>query len=103
MELKFQNPSFNPMQNNILEQVKVDQESDKFGSQLNRKSKIWFFTFLNVYVSWIERGKFLISQFTPPKFRYFADQNRRKEDLMKINFDNNFQMQKWISQTELKK
>ena len=26
--------------------------SDKFGSQLDWKSKTWFFTFLNVYVSW---------------------------------------------------
>ena len=29
---------------------------------------------------------------------YFADQNVWKEDPMKTNFDN-FQMQKWISQT----
>ena len=72
--------------------------SDKFGSQLERKSKTWFFTFLNVYVSWIKRDKILISQLTPPKFRYFADQNGRKEDPMKMNFGN-FQIQKWISQT----
>ena len=72
--------------------------SDKFGSQLERKSKTWFFTFLNVYVSWIERDKILISQLTPPKFRYFADQNGWKEDPMKMNFGN-FQIQKWISQT----
>ena len=52
--------------------------SDKFGSQLDRKSKTWFFTFLNVYVSWIERDKILISQLSPPKFRYFADQNGPK-------------------------
>ena len=26
-------------------------------SQLNRKSKTWFFIFLNVYISWIERDK----------------------------------------------
>ena len=45
-------------------------------SQLDRKSKTWFFTFLNVYVSWIERDKILISQFLPSKFRYFADKNR---------------------------
>ena len=30
--------------------------SDKFGSQLDRKSKTWFFTFLNVCVSWIFPG-----------------------------------------------
>ena len=71
--------------------------SDKFGSQLNRKSKTWFFTFLNVYVSWIERDKILILQLTPPKLRYFEGQNERKEDPMKTNFGN-FQIQKWISQ-----
>ena len=27
--------------------------SDKFDSQLERKSKIWFFTILNLYVPWI--------------------------------------------------
>ena len=37
-------------------------------SQLDRKSKTWFFIFLNVYVSWIERDKILISQLSPPKF-----------------------------------
>ena len=52
---------------------------ENFGiySQFNRKSKTWFFTFLNVYVSWIEWDKILISQLSPPKFRYFADQNGR--------------------------
>ena len=44
-------------------------------SQLNRKSKTWFFIFLNVYISWKERNKILVSQLSPPKFRYFADQN----------------------------
>ena len=72
-------------------------------SQLDRKSKTWFFTFLCVYVCWIKRDKILISQLSPPKFRYFADQNgRTKVGLMKMNFDN-FQIQKWRSQTELKK
>ena len=33
----------------------------------------WFFIFLNVYVSWIEQDKILISQLSPPKFRYFID------------------------------
>ena len=46
-------------------------------SQLDRKSKTWFFTFLCVYVCWIKRDKILISQLSPPKFRYFADQNGR--------------------------
>ena len=57
-------------------------------SQLDRKSKTWFFIFLNVYVSWIERDKILISQLSPPKFRYFADQNGPKGDPIKMNFDN---------------
>ena len=34
--------------------------SDKFGSQIEVKSKTSIFTFLNVYVSWIERDKILI-------------------------------------------
>ena len=67
-------------------------------SQLDRKNKAWFFIFLNVYVSWIKQDKILISQLLPPKFRYFADQNRSKVDPMKMNFDN-FQMQKWGSET----
>ena len=49
-------------------------------SQLDRKSKTWFFTFLNVYVFWIEQGKILISQLSPPKFIYFADQNGPKRE-----------------------
>ena len=46
-------------------------------SQLNRKSKTWFLTFLNVYVCWIERNKILISQLSPAKLRYFEDQDGR--------------------------
>ena len=65
-------------------------------SQLDRKSKTWFFTFLNVYIFWIEQDKILISQLSPPKFRYFTDQNEPKGDPMKISFDN-FQIEKWIS------
>ena len=74
--------------------------SDKFGSQLDWKSKTWFFTFLNVYVFWIEWDKILILQFSPSQFRYFTDQNGPKElgDHMKTNFDI-FQIQKRISQT----
>ena len=33
-----------------------------------------------MYVSWIKRYKNLISQLSPPKFRYFEDQNRPKGD-----------------------
>ena len=65
-------------------------------SQLDRKSKTWFFIFLNVYVSWIEWDKILMSQLSPPKFRYFADQNGPNGYPMKMNFDNS-QMQKWSS------
>ena len=78
---------------------------ENFGihSQLDRKSKTWIFTFLNVYVCWIERDKILISQLSPPKFRYFADQNgRTKVGSHEMNF-NNFRIQKWISKTDLKK
>ena len=52
---------------------------ENFGiySQFERKSKTCFFIFLSVYVCWIEREKILVSQLSPPKFRYFADQNGR--------------------------
>ena len=55
---------------------------ENFGiySQLDRKSKTWFFTFPNVYVSWMEHDKILISQISPPKFRCFADQSRPKTE-----------------------
>ena len=42
---------------------------------------------LNVYVSWIEWDKILISQLSPPKFRYFADQYGPKGEPIKMNFD----------------
>ena len=67
-------------------------------SQINRRSKTCFFIFLNVYLSWIERDKILISQLSPPTFTYFADHNEPKGEPMKMNFDN-FQMQKWVSLT----
>ena len=55
---------------------------ENFGiySQLDRKSKTWFFTFPNVYVSWMEHDKILISQISPPKSRCFADQSRPKRE-----------------------
>ena len=34
-------------------------------SQLDRKGKTWFFIFHNMYDSWIERDKILISQLSP--------------------------------------
>ena len=65
-------------------------KSDKFGSQLERKSKTWFFSFLDVcFLNRTRQNSDLTA--------YFADQNRRKDDLMKMNFVN-FQIQKWISQ-----
>ena len=53
---------------------------ENFGicSQRDRKSQTCFFTFLNVYIFWIERDKILISQLSPPKFKYFVEQNRPK-------------------------
>ena len=72
--------------------------SEKFGSQLDWKSKICFFIFLNIYFSWIERDKILISQPSPPKFRYFADQTGPKGRPHETNFDI-FQIKKWTWQT----
>ena len=99
MGLKLENLTFNTMQNSILEQAKVDHEIRQVWFSTRKKRKTWFFTFVNVYVFWIEQEKILISQLTtPPKFRYLADQNGRKEDPMKMNFGN-FQIQKGVSQT----
>ena len=39
---------------------------------------VFFFTFLNVCVFWTEWDKILISQLSPPKLRYLADQNGQK-------------------------
>ena len=68
---------------------------ENFGiySQLDRKSKTWFFTFLNMFISGTERDKILISQLSPSISSYFADQSGPKVDPMKKDFDN-FQMQK---------
>ena len=68
---------------NFIEQTSPNKPRDypeNFGiySQLDRKSKTCLFTFLNVYVSWIEQGKILILQLLLPKFRYFP---------MKMNFE----------------
>ena len=72
--------------------------SDKFGFQLDWKSKTWFFTFLNVYVSWIERDKILISQFYLQNSGILHTRMDQMGDSMKTNFDI-FQIQKWISQS----
>ena len=57
------------------------------------KVKSVFFTFLIVYVSWIEQDKILVSQLPPPKFRYFANQNGQKrgpheDEFWQMNFSN---------------
>ena len=57
----------------------IAHEIRQFGSQFDWKSKTSLFTFLNVYVFWIEWDKILISQLSPLKFRYFTDQKRPGE------------------------
>ena len=69
--------------------------SDKFGSQLDRKIKTWFFTFLDVYLFWIERNKFW---FYLQNSGILLTKMDQRGDPMKMNLDN-FQIQKWISQT----
>ena len=64
----------------------IDHEIRQFGSQFDWKSKTSLFTFLNVYVFWIERDKILISQVSPLKFRYFTDQNGPKRGPYKNEF-----------------
>ena len=49
--------------------------SDRFDSQVDRTVKLVFFTFRNMYVSWLEWDKILISQLSPVKFTYFANLN----------------------------
>ena len=98
MGLKFQNPSFNPIQNTILEQTNRPWEWDQTNLVLNSIEKVKSAFLLSLIFMFPESNKILISQITPPKFRYFLDQNEQKEDPMKMNSDN-FQIQKWISQT----
>ena len=69
--------------------------SDKFGSQLDRKIKTWFFNFLDVYLLWIERNKFWFYLQNSGILHTKMDQRR---DPMKMNLDN-FQIQQWLSQT----
>ena len=72
MSLKFQNLSFNPMQNSILERDKAfnSKEKVKLGFLCN------LCTFLNVYVSWIKRDKILI-----PQVRGKLQKNKQKDGL----------------------
>ena len=72
--------------------------SDKFGFQLDWKSKTWFFTFLNAYVFEYNGIKFWSHSFHllfPGILQTRMDQ---RGDHTKMNF-NIFQIQKWISQT----
>ena len=72
--------------------------SDEFSSQLDRKRKTWFFTFLNVNISWIERDNILLSQLSPANFRYFTDQNGPKRGFHENEFWHS-EIQIWISET----
>ena len=56
----------------------MDHRIRQFWFSTRLKSKTWFFTFLNMYVSLIERAKILNLQLSPLKFRYFAGQNGPK-------------------------
>ena len=74
--------------------------SENFGiySKLDRKSKHSSCIFLNVYVSWIERDKILISQLSPLNSGILQTKMGQKGYPMKMNFDK-FQIQKWVSLT----
>ena len=63
-------------------------------SQLNRKSKIWFFTFLNVYVSWIDGTKSLSHSFYLQNLGILLNRLDQRGDPIKMKIDN-FQMQKY--------
>ena len=73
---------------------------ENFGiyTQLDRKSRTWFFYFPQCVCFLNLTGQNPnLTAFTSKKFRYFADQNRPKGSVpIKMNFDN-FQMQKWVS------
>lgn len=62
-------------------------------SQLDKRSKTCFFTFLNMYVSRIERDKILISQLSLPNLGILQTSMDQKRDPMKVNFDS-FQIEK---------
>lgn len=62
-------------------------------SQLDKRSKTCFFTFLDMYVSRIERDKILISQLSLPNLGILQTSMDQKRDPMKVNFDS-FQIEK---------
>ena len=41
----------------VCRQKYYTMTSDKFGSQIDRKIRTWFFTFLNKYASWVKMGQ----------------------------------------------
>ena len=55
--------------------VLLDHEIWQIWFPTRLESKTWFFILFNVYVSWIERVKILISHLSPQKFKYLTDQN----------------------------
>ena len=71
--------------------------SDKFGYQLKRKNKTWFFTSSTCIFLEPNETKFWYCRFHLQNQIFCRPRGR-----MKMNFDN-FQTQKFISQTELKK
>ena len=60
------------------------KKSRKFSFQLDRKNKIWFFTFLNVYFSRTKQDKILISQLTTPN--KVSQQFGREKQIKKMTY-----------------
>ena len=77
----------------------VNHEIDKFGSQLDRKSKTFFFLLSLMCIFPESNGtKFWSRSFYLQNSGVLQTRTDQKENPMKMNFDN-FQTQKWISQT----
>ena len=66
LEFWFMSPGFwdsyfqGPVPGSLFEvcrQQYYTMRSEKFGSQIDRKIKTWFFTFLNKYASWVNMGQ----------------------------------------------
>ena len=62
--------------------------SDKFGSQIDKKSKTWFFTLPNMYVSWMEQEKFWSHSFHLQHSGSLQTKIDQRGDPTKMNFDN---------------
>ena len=67
--------------------------SDIFGSQRDRKSKTYFFTFLNVRFFESNGTKILTSDLSPLKFRSFPEENGSRGDPIEMKL-HNVQMEK---------